>query len=162
MRRPLVMGIVAAVLACATFVLHEVKGADKSSVPLEVAHAGDNFRAAVNARDVKKVAGLYAEDGVLLPPNRETIRGRAEIEDYWRELLDQEFRVISTNSADASVSGTLAYETGNYEISLKLPSGQVITDKGKYMNVMKHTADGHWYLAYDIWNSSVPLPGAAK
>jgi len=162
MRRALKVGLVAAVLACSTLVLVEVRAAGKSSVPAEVAQAADHFRAAVNAKDVKKVASLYAEDAVLLPPNSETIRGRAGIEDYWRNMIDQEFTVASTKSIDAFVSGKLAYETGNYEISLKLPSGVTITDKGKYMNVMRRGSDGHWSLAYDIWNSSLPVPGSSK
>jgi uncharacterized protein (TIGR02246 family) len=149
-------------LACTIFVFAEAMGAKKASVPPEVAHAGENFKAAVNARDFAKVASLYAEDAVLMPPNGETISGRSEIEAYWRKLLEQEFTVASTASIDASVSGSLGYETGTYEISLKLPGGQSISDKGKYMNVMKRASDGHWYLAYDIWNSSLPMPSASK
>src|SRR5437016_1251994 len=40
------------------------------------------FEAAFNARDAAKAAAMYANDAILMPPNRSMVRGRANIEAY--------------------------------------------------------------------------------
>jgi ketosteroid isomerase-like protein len=36
--------------------------------------------------------------------------------------------------------------------------GQTMSDKGKYLVVMKLQSNGSWKVAVDIWNSDLPQP----
>jgi uncharacterized protein (TIGR02246 family) len=127
----------------------------KKSVPPEVSQVGTRFAAAVNAKDAAKAVSLYADDAVLMPPNGEIVRGHTDIEAFWKKLIEQGLNV-STDTIEASASGSIGYEAGTYELSIQPAEGQAIHDKGKYVNLMKRGADGHWRMVFDIWNSSLP------
>jgi ketosteroid isomerase-like protein len=109
----------------------------KKSVPPEVSQVGTRFAA------------------VLMPPNGEIVRGHTDIEAFWKKLIEQGLNV-STDTIEASASGSIGYEAGTYELSIQPAEGQAIHDKGKYVNLMKRGADGHWRMVFDIWNSSLP------
>ena len=49
--------------------------------------------AAFNAKDAAKVALLYTDDAVVMPPNHALVKGRANIEAYFK----QEFQLGVTN-----------------------------------------------------------------
>jgi ketosteroid isomerase-like protein len=41
---------------------------------------------------------------------------------------------------------------------MEAEGGKLMTDKGKYLVVMKHQSDGSWKVAVDIWNSDLTQP----
>jgi ketosteroid isomerase-like protein len=131
----------------------------KKPVPAEVSEVGAKFGSAVNGKDAAKAAALYGTDAQLMAPNAEIIRGRANIEAFWKKLIEQDLKV-STTTIEADVSGSIGYETGTYDLSFRSADGQVIHDQGKYVNLMKRGGDGHWYMTIDIWNSSLPAAPA--
>lgn len=126
----------------------------KKAVPKEVSGVGSRFAAAVNAKDAAKAAALYSDGGSLMVPNGETIQGRANIEAFWRALVAQNLTITTTTTA-MDASGSIGYEVGTYELSIG--TGEKAThDRGKYLNLMRREADGHWRMIVDIWNSSLP------
>jgi uncharacterized protein (TIGR02246 family) len=122
----------------------------------DVSEMGDEFAAALNAKDVARAVSLYTEDAVLLPPNGESIRGLAAIEQCWQQLLAQGLSGVRSRSLASGSSGDLGFETGEFELTIRVPGGPVITDRGKYLNVLKRCADGRWRTTWDMWNSSSP------
>ncbi len=46
----------------------------------------DVWQSAFDARDWAAVAAIYAEDGELMPPNSNTMIGRAAIEAFWADF----------------------------------------------------------------------------
>lgn len=122
----------------------------------DVSEMGDEFAASLNAKDVSRATALYVEDAVLLPPNGEMIRGHAAIEGCWKQLLEQGLSEIRSRSLASASSGDLGFETGEFELTIRVPGGPVIQDRGKYLNVLKRGPDGRWRTTYDMWNSSTP------
>ena len=55
------------------------------------------FSARYERGDAAGQAAVYTEDGVIFPPGRAAIKGRAAIEDYWR--LPAGRRIVSHQSA---------------------------------------------------------------
>ena len=117
---------------------------------------GDEFAAAMNAKDAQRAAALYAADAVVMPPNGEIIHGRTAIEASWKQLLEQGLSEVRSKSLDSGAAGDLAFETGTFELTIQVPGGPVIQDRGKYMNVLRRSRDGRWRTVYDMWNSSLP------
>jgi uncharacterized protein (TIGR02246 family) len=117
------------------------------------------WEAAFNAKEIAKVAAMYTDDAVVMPPNHEAVRGRANIEAFFKEMEGANFTLTPFESA---TSGSTAYEAGTYQMSMTPKTGQPTTDKGKYVVVLKRGSDGQWRLAFDIFNSDMPLPAPPK
>ena len=49
----------------------------------------DAWTAAFNKGDGAAVAGMYAEDAYVLPPGAEIVKGRAAIEAFWKQAVQQ-------------------------------------------------------------------------
>ena len=67
-------------------------------------------------------------------------------------------RRISFKGVETGCDGNLAYERGIINMDIVPEGGQAMTDKGKYLVVMKRQADSSWKVAVDIWNSDLPQP----
>lgn len=111
------------------------------------------WEAAFNAKDPAKVAMLYAEDGIVNPPNQSAVRGRAAIQDWAKGTMDA-FTSITLTPTESAISGDVGYEAGTY--SGTMASG---SDNGKYVIVLKRVG-GKWLIAHDIFNSDMPPPPA--
>jgi uncharacterized protein (TIGR02246 family) len=109
------------------------------------------WEAAFNAKDPVKVAALYAEDGVVNPPNQSAVRGRAAIQNWAKETMGV-FTSVTLMPAESAISGNVGYEAGTY--SGTMASG---SDQGKYVIVLKRVG-GQWLIAHDIFNSDMPPP----
>jgi ketosteroid isomerase-like protein len=109
----------------------------------------------VQNHDAALVASAYSEDAVVLPPNGETVRGKAAIEAFWNQQFSSGFNAVDGGSNGLSTSGDLGYEWGS--ATFEVASGtQTVTDVTKYVNVLKKDASGSWKIAMTIWNSSKP------
>lgn len=105
-----------------------------------------DFAAAFNQKDAAKIAGFYADDAVLMPPNLPAVRGRAAIEAYYKGGFATELGRLTLEPAESSIAGTHAFEAG---VSTLTTRGKA--DKGKYVVVYKRVGS-EWKLAYDIFN----------
>ncbi len=112
----------------------------------------DVWQSAFDARDAAALAAIYAEDGELMPPNSNTVIGRAAIE---ANLTDSLASGISIGLKDTEVyaHGDVGYKVGTYTVS---DAGGATIDEGKYVEVWRQV-DGKWQLHRDIWNSNLPL-----
>ncbi len=117
------------------------------------------WEAAFNVQDVAKVASMYTDDAVVMPPNHEPVRGRANIEAFFKEM---EGAKLTLTPFESAMSGSTAYEAGTYQMSISPKTGPPSTDKGKYVVILKRGSDGQWRLSHDIFNSDVPLPAPPK
>jgi uncharacterized protein (TIGR02246 family) len=110
------------------------------------------FVAAVSRGDAAAIGALYSSSAQAFPPNSPVVKGRAEIEKMWKGVFDSGIAAASLTTADVEVHGTVAFETGTYEMTLK--DGKV-ADRGKYVVVWKRET-GQWRLHRDIWNTNMP------
>jgi len=122
------------------------------------------FASHVNQGHADVVAGFYAENAVLMPPNAPTASGRAAIQAAWAEFISMKPQLTITPQSVVA-NGPMAVERGVYSMSFTPPGATApMTDTGKYL-VHWRLLDGKWVIVDDIWNSdlpAVPPPPAPK
>jgi uncharacterized protein (TIGR02246 family) len=119
------------------------------------------YMAAFNAKDAAKVAALYAEDTTLNPPNEPPAHGRKGVHAWAQKNFDRGAGNLVLTPTESAISGSIAYEAGTYSITMGAPGKKPVTDKGKYVIVLKQTG-GKWLIAHDIYNSDLPPPPPSK
>jgi uncharacterized protein (TIGR02246 family) len=112
--------------------------------------------AAVNASDVHGVLGVWADDGILMPPDHPAVHGRAELQEYFGQLFVRARFTFEFTSSEIELAGDAAFERVSYRATAWPASGGQIEDAGKGLHVYRRQADGGWKLSLDIWNSDLP------
>ncbi len=98
---------------------------------------------AYNRHDAAALAALYAEGGLLLPPDRAIVRGRRAIEEFWKKNMGTG---LTLKTLERSVGTDVGYLVGNYSFP-----GE--PDRGKFVVCLKRGKTGGWQIGADIWNS---------
>ena len=158
----LVAGFVAA-LAAAVPIRGGMVGA--SSVPIEpaVEKVASAFAAAMNAGDAAAAAAVFAEDGAEMPPDRPAIRGRAAIEQYYREVFSGPVKLSAfrLTHRDSQVAGDVAYVSGVSTVTVTPPGAPPAEQTGKYVVVLRRVG-GRWLVADAIHNADGPCPPGSR
>lgn len=133
------------------------------------AAAGDNaaiakvrtaYQTAASAQDGAALAKLFAPDGIEMPPDSPTAKGRAAIEAYHKQLATQVMNHgITITSTEVHVMGDRAVDIGTYKQTLMMMKGGggMVDDKGKYVVLLKKDPAGHWWVTDAIYNSDAPM-----
>lgn len=128
-----------------------------------IAKIVDAYVAGMNARNAAKIAELYAEDAVEMPPFRQPVKGRQAIRSYYEQQFkgeQMEFSDLRLQRIDSRTSGDIAFDTGTYTQKVTPKGGKPMDDTGNYVVILRRAADGQWRVAYAIYNSHVPpTPG---
>ena len=114
------------------------------------------WMAAGNAKDAAAIAGLYADDATVMPPNAAAVKGRASIQSFWKGMVDQLTGNVTLTRVGGWQGGDTGYEAGTY--AAMMGTGN---DTGKYLITFKKGADGKWLISNDIFNSDLPCPPPA-
>jgi ketosteroid isomerase-like protein len=123
------------------------------------------YLSAYNAQDPVALAALYAEDGLLLPPDGGPVRGRDAIRNYW---TNSGRRGLSFDILKKDLCGEAGFFVGRYraretfrgEFQLAhgplalLSSSQRQPEKGNFVLCVKRGETGRWRIAADMWNTS--------
>lgn len=113
--------------------------------------ADDRFEAAFNRGDAAGLAGLYTDDGMLLPTGSDFVQGKEAIAAFWKGAMDMGIKSAKIDIVEVEQHGGTAIDMGQY--TLRSADDQVL-DQGKYVVIWKHE-DGTWKLHRDIFNSSL-------
>jgi uncharacterized protein (TIGR02246 family) len=127
-------------------------GADERAIRAQV----ETWEQLIKAKDAAGIAGLYAEDGAVMPPNAPIGKGRAAIQQTWASLMGMPgfgLRIVPEQILVSS-SGDMALDRGTYTLTFAT-SGSTQTDTGKYVVVWRKIG-GEWKAAADIFNSDLP------
>jgi uncharacterized protein (TIGR02246 family) len=105
----------------------------------------------VAGKDAQKSSSYYAEDGVLMAPGATLATGKEEVQKTWAGMLATPGFALTFAPAKVTVSrsGDLAYEVGDYEMTLNDKKGKPQTVKAKYVVVWGKQADGKWKALVD-------------
>ena len=130
-------------------------GADEQAIRANV----DRWHQLMKAKDAAGIAGLYTEDGAVMPPNAPIGKGRAAIEQTWASLVQTPGFALSIVPEQIIVSsaGDMALDRGTYSLTIA-PGGTPQTDTGKYVVVWRKIGS-EWKAAADIFNSDLPASG---
>lgn len=124
--------------------------ADSAAVRKGIEATNAELIAALARGDAAGVAATYTADGQMLPPNGQTLEGRAAIQSLWQEWIKAGFTKLTLTPIDVEGVGDSAYEVGKY-----VSTDGKVTDEGKYVVIWKRQ-QGKWRLFRDIWNTSLP------
>lgn len=146
--------------ACQNQATGDTRGADETALK----SLDDEWSKAIGSRDVEKTIAYYADDAILMLPNIPTLTGKERIRGLWKSMFDsQTFSGgWKTTKVEVARSGDLAYINGTYEFTEQDESGKPITDKGKYVKVLRKHTDGSWKCIADMFNSDLPAGASAQ
>lgn len=110
----------------------------------------DQFAAAVDKGDGAAVAAMYTQDAYVLPAGMPMVKGRAEIEKFWKEAV-ADMQDVKCTAIDVKPLGSnAAREIGTCSFVTKKPPLKEI--EVKYAVVWQKEG-GKWKLLQDIWNT---------
>jgi len=135
-----------------------------ASAKLAIDAANAEWPRLTSSGHADSIAEFYTVDGVIMPPNMATMKGKDAVRAFFAEINTISPRPTLTLRAERVVAnGPVAVEVGRWHWAFpagaKLPTGMAAVDSGKYI-VRWEQQNGKWLIADDIWNSDTPLPAA--
>lgn len=118
--------------------------------------ANNQFMEAFKNGDAAALAALYTKDGQVLPPNSDLVIGQQAIQDFWQALIDMGIKQAKLEIIEVDSYNDTAIEVSKFML---LGEGEQVLNHGKYIVIWKQI-NGRWKLHRDIFNSSMPAPGA--
>jgi uncharacterized protein (TIGR02246 family) len=125
--------------------------ADYQAEILAIIQAWEN---AANAKDAVGVAALYAEQATLLPPGQPAIKGRENIQAFWKGFFDAGASDAKIKSTEIHGAGPFVYEIGEFSAMMPQPTGGTAPGTGKYLVVYERQSDGKLKMLADMFNSN--------
>ena len=113
-------------------------------LPPELARVLTDYENAWAARDAKALAGLFAEDGYVLPGGSPPVKGRAAIERYYQGHGGP----LSLRAIAYATEGPVGYILGGYA------SEKGKQDDGKFTLTLRKDASGKWWIFSDMDNGN--------
>jgi len=117
---------------------------------------GDDWARYWNTRQPEKLAQLYAEDAVYLPPHHPAVHGREAIREYLSRPLHHGYTDLKFEVTYIKQTGDLAFDVGTYTMQVPQQGGGHKADKGKYLTVWRKRSGGDWHIVADSWSSDLP------
>lgn len=114
------------------------------TLPPDLARVLRDYERAWTAKDHATLAGLFAEDGFVLPGGRDMVRGRAAIAEFYKGRGGP----LALRAVAFATAGTVGYILGGYSESPGAP------DIGKFTLTLKKDSGGRWLIMSDMDNSS--------
>ena len=124
----------------------------------EIVKVREAYAAATNSGDVKAIVRLYTDDAIELPPNEAMVKGLAALEKHYTGFFTGNAVKLSLTSIETMSAGDIGYDVGTYSQTLtpKAEGAKPMTDRGKYVVVLRRGADKQWKVKYAIYNSDLP------
>lgn len=147
--------VIATIAGCATAPDRSATTADpESNVGTRLTQA---LKVALEAGDAGAVAGIFAVDGVAMPPHHADIEGREAIRNFYRELFTAYAMQIEPIVVETRLHADHGYARGTYRLKMTpKDGGAAITDEGRYLTLLQRHPDGTWQVTREMTNSSAP------
>lgn len=145
-----VLPAIVALAAASTAYASGPQNSTQTAIKTENARWAEAFKRG----DYQAIGSLYTEDGTLLQPGGERVRGRAAIVNYF------------TNGYAGKPPATVSFSNfefyGNDEAVTEISDATITSHDGKLEYIGKQTLiflkqDGVWKLHRDMWNDNGPL-----
>jgi uncharacterized protein (TIGR02246 family) len=101
--------------------------------------------------DASIIAGLFAQDGILLGRNGKFFKGPQQIFERQKTVMESAGKGVkaTVTTVDLWLDGDTAYETGTYSYKFQ-EKGQPVTEEGRYVTIWKRQSDGAWKIITDM------------
>ncbi|MFT5743746.1 MAG: hypothetical protein ACI86S_001819 [Paracoccaceae bacterium] len=110
--------------------------------------------AAVEARDPDSIAGLYAEDAIVLSSGRPVVAGRPAIRDLWVQNFAGGYARLETASPRTERGADRALMIFVWRATIQ-PNGQDAQQINGRSMVYFTLEEGEWLISADMWQ---PVP----
>lgn len=160
--RPIARVLVAAALAVCSAVTTRAQTpapaeADSTAIPTaaraQIDSANAEWLPALRRKDGAAIAARYADDGVVVMGNGQSVHGRAAIERAIGESVAQMPAVAGGQLVQEGLarSGPLLYEWGRGELELTGEGGETpVRVVARYLTVWKAGEDGRWRIIRNL------------
>lgn len=118
---------------------------------------------AADLRDKRLEPSLarYTEDAVFYNPDGSSAAGKAQIRALFDKVMRTWDSALQFHSQATAISGTIAYDSGDYEETLTpRDGGAPLHPRGSYLMVLRRGADGRWRIERQMWTVQ-PAPATA-
>lgn len=115
-------------------------GEPSVKLPRDLARVLTDYEAAWSKRDAAALAGLFAEDGFVLPNGRTPVRGRAAIQKHYTGQGGP----LALRAIAYAAEGGVGYIIGGYTET----AGK--SDIGKFTLTLSKNSDGRWLIMSDM------------
>ncbi len=141
------LAVCSAILLLSSCAQPEKKDISLNEVKIAIAEGNARYIQANEKGDAQMLAELFTEDGLMVHPNVEPIRGRDHIRSEVARLMSKSrFTDWELNSISISASGNLAYELMQYGFTLRPEGKNPIGLTGKYIIIWRQQNDGSWKI----------------
>jgi ketosteroid isomerase-like protein len=151
------VGVVVLCLLCGACQQAGLSEQDKAAI--QKAH--DEFARMVAAEKPDPaglVAMYYTDDARVLPPSMPAAGGKDAIVKLFTAM--GQAKTFKFGPLAFNGRGDTAFVEASYDLTGAMPvTGELMADKGKFIEVWQKQVDGTWKATRDIWNSDTPLPG---
>jgi uncharacterized protein (TIGR02246 family) len=120
----------------------------------------ERYAAATNASDLNEFDDLFAEDAMLMMPDRPAVNGRQAIVAHQREFFKSIKAGIKSVVVEIELLDGIVYVRGafNYAMAPKM-GGEAVKMRGKYINLYKRDEMKQWRIWRSISNIDHPHDG---
>ena len=132
---------------------------DAAAVKAKIEAVNKAYAEVALTGDAAAAASYYDENAVILVSNMPMVKGRAGIEKMMAGWMQSGWKMKEFTNTTTSVEGAgdFAIQLGRYFQTFEM-DGKVMADTGKFVTVWRKQVDGSWKIAYDIWNTDIPVP----
>jgi ketosteroid isomerase-like protein len=110
-----------------------------------------------NTGNYDQAAALFAADGVLMAPQRESAYGPRPVERLLRQMGDSGYSDLRLETTRVDHSGDMAMELGRFSVTIRQPDGTKFAERGKYVKVWKRL--GAWLIMAECWSRTAQAAG---
>lgn len=133
----------------------EKKEINLAEVKLAIAKGNARYMEANEKGDAAMFASLFADEGIIVHPNVEPLRGKNNIQaEVARIMSRSRFSDWEFKSLFFSASGTQAYELIQYRFTLQPEGKNPIALSGKYLMIWKQQLDETWKIQLQMAQSN--------
>lgn len=124
----------------------------------ELRQASTEWDRLFNIGDAAKLASLYAENAISMPPGNPTVQGRSALQADFESFFASNFARHETMVDMILQEGDLAIEVARYRLTYKpRGGGNEVVESGRHAEC-RRKIDGKWLIVLEIWNSDTPSP----
>ncbi len=110
------------------------------------------FMNAWSAGNAEGIAALFTSNGMLMPPNAESVKGQSAISNFFSSLINSGVSTLKLETVTFKTHGKSCHEIGKYSVTDG--NGQSV-DSGKYIAILENE-NGQWKIQSFIYNSDLP------
>jgi uncharacterized protein (TIGR02246 family) len=120
-----------------------------------------DYLSAFNSGDFRRVASYWAEDAVHLPPIGPEVRGRAALEEFYRQSSEVMRAQLSDHSYECRFAGDHVFVRESFTVSIQPPGQEAISRPGRGLWIGRKEADGVWRTFWAMARLEEPEPTPA-